>query len=193
MKNITIKTLDIKADKEEINQWAEKYFYLQGFKDIERFILEDYIMFSLAELIEANYEYYAIGNDDIKKAFVAKNDQDEIVGFMICHAYNLTQENSEVYLQYIVVNPKYQREGYGKTMIFEFVSNIREQLGLEDFHITPKSMFARIDRRNSKSLDMFRKLGFNFKFEHNNPYVNAEIETQTLLNTFAGGSNQPLH
>jgi len=154
MKDFKLTPMNLETDKPIISAWSEKYKGLPEYEAIERYILEDDLMRSLGAVIEANYEVYHIGEDEKKIALVAKSTSDEILGFMIFNAFDLTTKNSQLFLQYIVVSSEYQHQGYGAAMFDELIINAKTYIG-----VMPKEIFSYIDKSNYASISMFLKKG----------------------------------
>ena len=87
MKNFTIVDMNLQSDKEQINSWQIQYANTTEFDAIEHYILEDNLIYSLGEVVETNFEIISIGDNEIKKALVAKTVGNEIIGFIICQAF----------------------------------------------------------------------------------------------------------
>ena len=73
MKNILITPLDLQEDLPQIAGWDSKYKDDPKYKDIKEFIIEGSIHYSIAEVIDLNYEQYPIGNNERKYAFSIKD------------------------------------------------------------------------------------------------------------------------
>lgn len=157
MENLKILDMNLEKDKVEIGLWETKYKDTQGLKDINHFILEDNCYYTLEEIIEINYEQAPIGSDEIKKAKVVKNQNNEIVAFLIYQVYGLQSEVSSLFLQYITINPEYQHKGYGKAILTEFFSNQKKYATIQ-----PDEFFAVIDNENEASKNLFKSFGFSF-------------------------------
>ena len=82
MKDFKIVDMNLETDKPQINSWQTLYAGTDEFKAIEHFILEDHLLYDLGEVVETNFEVVNIGDNEIKKALVAKTNEDEIVGFI---------------------------------------------------------------------------------------------------------------
>lgn len=170
MDNFKLLDLDIVEDKKIINTWQE----YENFDSIYQFILENGLMIDLDEIIEVNYERIPIGNDEIKKAMVAKNKKNEIIAFILFQVFDMTTKEPEMFLQYLVVNPKFQHMGYGSEILKELLLNSRKY-----FNCTPQEIFCYVDKNNFASLNLFKKLGFT-----NNETNTKFNRLHTTLKTF---------
>lgn len=178
MKDFKIVDMNLETDKPQINSWQTLYAGTDEFKAIEHFILEDHLLYDLGEVVETNFEVVNIGDNEIKKALVAKTNEDEIVGFILCQAFDLQTSLPEIFLQYIVLNPKYQHQGYGKAIFTEFFSNPQKYLGLAKHHKKPHYVFSFIDKTNFSSKALYESFGFDISKEmKNSNFVRA---TSTL-------------
>ena len=101
MENIHIQNMVFNEDKNIISSWDEKYVESPEYEQIFKFILEYGLIHGLDELIETNYERIPIGNNEVKKALTFKNDNGEILGFMIYQIHDIKQ-NPSMFLQYFV-------------------------------------------------------------------------------------------
>ena len=174
MKDFKIVDMELASDKEQINNWQNQYAGTDEFKAIEHYILEDHMLYDLGEVVETNFEIVNIGDNEVKKALVAKTNEGEIVGFIICQAFDLQTSLPEIFLQYIVINPKYQHQGYGKAIFTEFFSNPQKYLGLAKHHKKPHYVFSFIDKTNESSKALYQSFGFDISKEmKNSTFVRA--------------------
>ncbi len=173
MKSYKIVDMNLEPDKAQIAKWETDYADTQEYKNIEHFILEDKLLYNLDEVIEMNYEAIHIGKNEIKKALVAKTKDDEILGFLLCQAFDLQTTMPELFLQYVVISPKYQHQGYGRSIFTEFFSNPNKYLGLSKNIKTPHYVFSYIDKTNAGSLALYKSFGFTFAEQKNSRFVRA--------------------
>lgn len=157
--NQTLKIVPMKfpEDKTEISNWKKIYKGTKGFNAIKHYILEDNIYYGLDEVIETNHEMLPIGDDEKKLAFVAKLNN-TIVAWILLDAFDLSTENPEMFLQYIVINPKYQNQGIGTEIAKELFLNAEKYIGIK-----PKEIFAYIDIKNIPSQKLFKNFNFSFR------------------------------
>ena len=175
MEDFKILEMNIPSDKPQISKWDTLFAGSPEYETIEWFILENYILSDLAEIIETQYENYEIDEySEIKKAFVIKDTKDEILGFILCSAYELDDQYSDLYLQYIVLHPEKQDQGYGSKIQTEFYKNIRSYLGF-----VPTDVHALVHRQNSACIKMCKKLGFTFS-RHSRSYLRADNDFYTI-------------
>ncbi len=172
--NISIEKMNFPADKEEIAGWEDKYKNDKDFESIAHFILEDQTYMGLGEVIETNHEIFAIGDDEKKYAFVARDKNGEIVAWSLVDFFDITTEKPEMFIQYIVVHPKMQHKGYGEAVAKELILNAKKYLGAE-----PKNFFAYIDKTNLSSKRLFEKFGFGFR-SMNEQFLKAETNEPKL-------------
>ena len=173
MKNYKIVDMDLEPDKAQIAKWETDYADTPEYKTIEKYILENKLIYDLAEVIESNYEIIPIGKNEIKKALVAKTNKDEIIGFILCQAFDLQTSLPEVFLQYIVINPKYQHQGYGRSIFMEFFTNPKKYLGLKPNQKPPHYVFSYIDKDNECSQALYKSFGFSFEEQRFSNFVRA--------------------
>ena len=156
--NISIVPMKFPEDKNEIASWEDKYKNDKDFESIAHFILEDQTYVGLGEVIETNHEIFAIGDDERKYAFAAKNESGEIVAWSLVDFFDISTDKPEMFIQYIVVHPKMQHKGYGEAVAKELIFNTKKYDGGQ-----PKNFFAYIDKSNHSSRRLFEKFGFGFK------------------------------
>ncbi len=156
MEKIKLTKMQFPEDKLEIANWEKQYGNSPEFQSIRHFILEDNIFTGLAEVIETNHEIFQIGNDEKKLAFVAKT-RNEILAWVLLDAFDLSTNNPQMLLQYIVINPKFQHQGYGTEIAKELFLKPEKYIGVK-----PKEIFATIDARNVASIMLFSKFNFSF-------------------------------
>jgi len=104
MDKITITPLDLDNELKEICSWDKKYGNDPCFKSIRQFILEDNTYYNLSEVVEFNYERFAIGENERKQILAFKNQNKELIGFLISTIFELDKE-PELFMQYIVIHP----------------------------------------------------------------------------------------
>ena len=166
MKDFKICELDFEKDYPVIVQWDKLFSGTKEYEGIQKFVLEEDITHNLKKLIENNYEYAPIGNDEMKKIMVAKSHDGDILGFMIFQVYDITQKKPQMFLQYIVINPEFQHQGYGKEIFTEFFSRPRKYTG-----VSPKNIFAVIDKENFASMKLFLDFGFSLDSKTNQYFM----------------------
>ena len=181
--NISIVPMKFPEDKNEIASWEDKYKNDKDFESIAHFILEDQTYVGLGEVIETNHEIFAIGDDEKKYAFSAKNKNGEIVAWSLVDFFDINTDKPEMFIQYIVVHPKMQHKGYGEAVAKELILNAKKYLGGQ-----PKNFFAYIDKTNHSSRRLFEKFGFGFK-SMTAQFLKAEtsepkLESESSPNTF---------
>lgn len=169
MKNIKITDLNLETDKPAISRWDQTYGDQQEYLTIRRFILEEGIYLGMDELIETNFERIPIGTDEVKKALIVKTDENEIVGFIICQVYDIKTNSPTMFLQYIVINPEFQQQGYASEIFNTLFDEPKKYLGAK-----PKEVFAYVHPDNSSSIALFKKYGFDFVSMHPTSYFRAE-------------------
>ena len=175
-KKITILPMDFNKDKAEIAEWETRYAGSPEFESIQSFILDDTVDGGLTSVIENNCEYYPIGDDEKKLAFVAKTDECEIVGWVLVYIFDLKTKNPQMYVQYFVVNPKYQNQGYGTQIAKELFLNSKKYIGF-----TPSCICSHIDVRNSASMLLFSKFNFSFVPLKNCQFFQAQTTNAKML------------
>lgn len=157
MKKIKISLMN-DNDREEIVSWQEKYAKTEGFDAIRHYILEDYTYYTLNDVLNINFEHFPIGDDERQFLFVAKNKEEKLVAWLLCDCIDMTCKSPELFIQYVVVHPLHQHEGYGTALANEIILNSEKYIGLK-----PKKYFAYIDDTNTSSRNLFKKFGFSFR------------------------------
>jgi len=173
MEKLIITPLNIEKDIPIIASWEEKFSNHPKYKEIKHFILEDNTYYCLDEVILTNYEFFHIGNDEKNFCLSIKNN-DEPVGFVLACLFNISINNPELIIQYIVLNPEYQNLGYGTEVLKELLTNSENY-----FQYKPNEIYANIQKENKSSLNLFKKFGFSFT-KAPNDYVRAHKTIKTL-------------
>ena len=161
--------LSLEHDLPEIEKWDKEMVLSQSFETIRHFIMEDKTYYSIAEVIDTNYEKYEIGDNEKKFAFVIRT-KDEIMGFVLALLSGKKTDNPELMIQYIVLHPDYQKQGIGKSAIRQLITDSNIYFGTN-----VDSVFARLDKENYASKRMFDKIGFTFLPVSNN-YLQATFQ-----------------
>lgn len=172
---IKITAMQFPEDKQEIAKWEEKFGANPEFSSIRRFILENNLFYGLDEVIETNHEIMPIGEDEKKLALVAKNKDNKIIAWILLDAFDLTTEEPNMFLQYIVLHPELQNKGYGTKILNELFANIQTYIGIK-----PKNIFCYIHKDNIASQKLFNK--FNFSLETTYPpYLKASAAEPKVI------------
>jgi len=178
MANIKIETMKFPGDKIAINEWHNNLKNTKKYETIESYILENHLIFDLSELIETNYEMLNLDYREENKALVIKDNKNNIIGFILCDAYDVTDYSSMLYIQYVVMHPNSQSKGYGTEALTEFFSNIKKYIGFE-----PTDIYALIHRHNKSSIALFEKFGFDFSRRPcSRFYLRADNDLYTIKN-----------
>ncbi|MCR5553263.1 MAG: GNAT family N-acetyltransferase [bacterium] len=176
MNNYHFELMKFPDDKAEINSWQDKYKETEGWKNIYQFILENGLIYNLGELIATNYEIMPIGDDEVKLAFSIK-DEKEVIGFIICQEFEMTSDNPELFLQYIVLRPDMQNKGIGKNIFKILPDAVEKQTG-----VRPNKAFSYIETTNLASQKLYKNFGFEFRLiNNNNNYILASGEFEKSL------------
>lgn len=178
MKDIKLFPMNLETDKAEIEGWDTLYAQHKNYQQIYKFILEDGLINGLGELIYLNYEQFPIGRNERKFSFVARNENGKIVGFLILSAYELQTSSPEMFVQYIVLNPKYQNHGYGTGILHELFSNFKKYIGVK-----PKQIFSYIHQDNIASQKLFKHFGFDLAAVPKSDYFCASTDGKSLKQT----------
>lgn len=175
---ITILPMKFPEDKQEIADWETKYKDNPNFGSIRHFILEDDTYHGLAEVIETNHEIFPIGDDEKKLAYVAKNENNEIVAWSFLDVFDLSTNKPQMFLQYIVINPEFQHMGYGTEFAKELFFNAKKYIGVK-----PSEIFAYIKTNNEASISLFSKFNFSLVPMSGTSYFRAITKEPKLLNS----------
>ncbi len=164
---IKIEPMKLPEDKDELVSWETKYRGTNDFKSIERYILEfdenskDHNKNSyrgLAEVILVNYERFIIGEDERQFSYVARNRDGKIVAWILLDCFDMTTSSPELFLQYLMIHPKYQHSHIGTQILNEILAKPEKYVGLK-----PSNFFGYIYKTNIASKALFEKFGFEFK------------------------------
>lgn len=185
MKDFTISEMDLQNDKPKISSWENDYAGTYGYDKIEWYILENRLFNDLAEVIESQHENFEIDPFfEMKKAFSIKDKSGEILGFILCTAGDVSDYSSELYIQYVVLNPANQNQGYGSEVFTEFFKNIRNYLGF-----VPTDVHALVHRHNSSCMNLFKKFDFTFG-RYSRSYVRAYGDFHSINKVINQNSEQ---
>lgn len=182
-KNEQLQFVEMKfpEDKEQIGIWEQLYKDTEGMKQIEEFILENSLIFNLGKVIETNYEVFPIGDNEIKKAYVAKKEDGEIVSFVIFDVFDMHKKKPTMIIQYVVVNPKYQGRGYGAQTLSTLLHEVKNISGVQ-----PYEFYSYINQKNYNSQKLFLRSGFELNLVRNSEYFRAGA-TLPMLEKAEGG------
>lgn len=151
-------SLMTESDRNEIVAWQKNFDGTEGFEGIRHFILEDVENYTLEDVLRINFEQFPIGDDERQFLFVEKDKAETIVAWMLCYCIDMTSRSPELFVQYLVVHPLHQREGYGQAIAEEIFLSPNKYVGIK-----PKKFFAYVDNTNTASRELFKKFGFSFK------------------------------
>ncbi len=180
MRTFKLEEINLEADKPQIENWDTLYKNEPSYESIRHFILEDDLIYGLGELIATNYEHFSIGKSEIKKMLVAKTEKNEIVGFLIFDVFDIDTPHPEMFLQYVVVSPKHQSQGYGNQMMTELFENFKKYAGIK-----PKNIFSYIHKDNEASKHLFSNFGFEFEQTNDANYLCSKANYRALQSAIA--------
>lgn len=178
MLDFKIEPMNLETDKPQIEKWDTEFQSNKNYEQIYKFVLENGLIGGLGEVIETNFEHFPIGKNERKYAFSAKAKNGTILGFLIMSAYDLQTSKPELFLQYVVVNPKYHHQGYGTEILKELFSNFKNYVSVK-----PKFIFSYIEKGNQNSQLLFKHFGFELGDVPREDYVCASIDGKTLRQT----------
>lgn len=177
MKNqekIKLVPMKFPEDKNEIGSWEKDFDGTEGMNKISHFILEDNTFYNLGEVIESNYEIIPIGENEVKLAYVAKNEDNKIVAWILLQAFELDSKEPEMFFQYIVIHPEFQHKGIGTEIAKQVFLTPENFIGVK-----PKHIFSYIHKENYNSQKLFQ--GFNFSlYECGENYLRAYTQEPKL-------------
>ena len=165
--------LNFNKEIPEIQSWVKNFANHPNFAGIKHFILEDNTYYGLDEVIATNYEFFNIGTDEKNYCLAIKIDN-QVIGFVLACAFNLTTPSPELIIQYIVIRPDYQHQGIGKQVVTELINN-----AFKYFNSNPTKVYANIQQDNLASTKLFSNLGFTLK-PLKNDYLQAQKTTLAL-------------
>lgn len=163
MKKIIINNLNLSDDITEILDWENRYAGSDGLENIKHFVLEDNAYLSLAEVIDVNYQKFAIGGDERKFALAFRDEANKLLGFTLNSIIDLDTTSPELLIQYVVINPEHQGKGIAKQALSSLLSDPQKYYGYD-----VKKSFAKIDRFNVMSRKLFESLGFELYCTNSN-------------------------
>ena len=151
MEDLKFEILNLDTDKQEINAWQTKYSGTPGWQNIFNYVLEHGLIYSLAELIETNYERIAIGTDEVKFALTVKLNS-EVIGFVICQEFAMDTNEPELFMQYLVIRPDMQHKGFGTLVHNKLPFELEKLTGKR-----PVKCHCLVDKNNTPSLKLLNK------------------------------------
>ena len=175
VKPITIELMKFPEDKQEIASWETEFGGKPEFDSIHKFILEDQTYYGLDEVIETNYEIYPIGKNEQVLSLVAK-EEERIIAWILLDVFDLQEERPQLFIPYICLHPLYQNKGYGSEILKELLLNPEKYFGA-----VPSYIFAKIDKNNIASQNLFKKFGFELTPITYTSFVSAHTETPRLI------------
>lgn len=163
-------------DLKEITDWCDKYRGKPEFESIEKYILEGDTFHDLADVLDVYYgsTVFPIGDDERRFLFAGKDEKGSIIAWILCSLINLDTPRPEFFMQYVVVHPMFQNQGYGTEMAKELLLKPKKYIGLK-----PCEVFSYIEKTNIASKSLFKKFGFEFQ-DMTPDYVKAKTETPKL-------------
>ena len=144
-------------DKQQVIDWEEKYGNLPEYDTIRQYVLEGDTYHGLKEVVLVNYEIFRIGDDEKQFSFVAKDDNGEVVAWLLCDVFDISSGSPELFVQYIITHPMHQHEGVGSEIAKEILLKPEKYIGVK-----PVDVFAYVDKSNTASKALFEKFGFKF-------------------------------
>lgn len=173
-KPITIEPMRFPQDKREIAAWETEFGGKPEFDSIQKYILEGQTYYGLDEVIETNNEIFPIGQNEQLLSLVAKQDK-KIIAWILADVFDLQEENPQLFIQYICLHPLYQNKGYGTEILKELLLSPEKYFGA-----VPRYVFAKIDKTNIASQNLFKSFGFDIT-PITNDYVSAHTEEPKLI------------
>ena len=174
-KPITIELMKFPQDKREIAAWETEFGGKPEFESIQKYILENHIYYGLDEVIETNYEIYPIGSSEKLLSLVAK-EKNKVIAWILADAFDLNTDYPQLFIPYICLHPLYQNKGYGTEILKELLLSPEKY-----FETNPKYFFAKIDRTNIASQNLFKKFGFDITPIVNTDFVSAHTDEPKLV------------
>lgn len=175
---LTFLPMDFDKDKAEIASWEAMYAGTPGYEAIDKFIIDKKDKGGLGAVIENNHETHSIGDDEKKYAFVAKNASNQIVGWIMLDIFDISKGDPQMLVQYLVVSPEFQGQGYGTEIAKEILLNPEFYTGIK-----PTNIFCYVDVSNANSLLLFSKFNFSFMPLRNCNYFQASTQNAKLLDS----------
>ncbi len=176
LQEFKIEPINLPQDKQQIALWKQKYQKTSEFKAIVEYILDGDENVPLDAIIEIHHEKAPIGYDEKKLALVAKTNDGEVIAFFITDVFDLSTTSPNVFLQYVVINPKFQNQGYGTAIFTEMFANAKKY-----FTVKPTLYFTFIENTNNASIKLFKKFNFNFANTNEPKFFKAEANAERIL------------
>lgn len=107
---------------------------------------------------------WGFGNNPLYWAFVAENEQREIIGLALCYSRYSTWKGPRCYLEDIIVTESYRGKGVG-AQLFDVVKNDAQQKGFT-------GMIWQVLEWNEPAINFYKKLEAKFDAE----WVNVSID-----------------
>lgn len=178
MKDFKIKLFDYFADKHKIVRWQNESKHTEGYKQIKKYIISDFEEANDLDSFLFELEDDEISADKVRHTYIAETESGEAIGFLSLHRpLEHRKPGGNVYIEFLAINPKYQKQGYGSAILEEVFSNI-EHYALSK----PETISTMFKRKNESSRRLFEKFGFIVAKEPLTFYYNAAIKMQDLEN-----------
>ena len=140
-----------KMNRVDLNEISEWYKYKHSERDLEyRDILRYLEAYSVSEYLQRIIKNRKENYEQDKRFAYVLRDKSEIVAFTFFALNECKNDKWDLFIQSIVVNPKYRGEGYGKMLLSEIFANPAEYIGY-----LPDNVVALISPTNRASLKLF--------------------------------------
>ena len=141
-----------------ISRWDKEYKDSENYADILNYVCAGGVASLLKEMTNIRF----LHNDEVEYVYTLNGILGNVYAFscmMMSEDYEV-DNGRELYVQSIVVHPKYQGKGYGYKMLSTILSNPEKYLGE-----APTNVRALIDKKNEHSFRLFNKLAEPIKTE----------------------------
>ena len=178
MKEFSLKLFDYSSDKYKIINWQRESKQTPEYKQIKKFIISDFDEAYDLDSFLFELEDDEIGSSRVRHTYIAETDSGEAVGFLsFQRPLEHRNPGGDVYIEFLMINPKYQNQGYGTAILSKLFKNMRRYALSK-----PATVSTMFKRKNESVKHLFEKFGFDIKKRPLSFYYDAEIEMNTLEN-----------
>lgn len=178
MKDFELKLFDYFSDKHKIVSWQRESKQTPEYKKIKKYIIHDFEEAEDLDTFLSELEDDELSSDRVRHSYIAETENGEAVGFLSFHRPREHRNpGGRIYIEFLMVNPKYQNQGYGTAILEELFTNISHYALSK-----PETITTMFKKKNESVKHLFEKFGFDIKKQPLSFYSNAEIKMDTLEN-----------
>ena len=176
MKDFKLNLFDYLSDKHKIVSWQKESKSTTEYKQIKKYIIRDFDEAYDLDSFLFELEEDELGPNKVRHTYIAETETGEAVGFL---SFQRPREHrnpgGDVYIEFLMVNPKYQHQGYGTAILNELFSNMKRYALSK-----PATVSTMFKRKNESVKGLFEKFGFNIEKRPLSFYYDADINMDTL-------------